>query len=110
MSIPIPSSLPLVSTGGGCCAPTTPSEATSAVFVDEDTATPSSSAVYKVTAVTCRRCASHTADAVRALPQLNNVDFHMDTGDIPAATTIGAASPETGRHALDDAGYIVSFS
>lgn len=105
--------LPLVSTGCGCCAPATPSATTSTAPVDareENDETPSPSAVYQVAGMTCGHCARHVTEAVHAVPQVNDVHIDLQSGGVSTVTVTGAASPETVRQAIDDAGYAVLSS
>lgn len=113
MTAPTPPLLPLVSTGCGCCAPATPSATTSTAPVDareENDETPSPSAVYQVAGMTCGHCARHVTEAVHAVPQVNDVHIDLQSGGVSTVTVTGAASPETVRQAIDDAGYAVLSS
>lgn len=60
--------------------------------------------------MTCGHCARHVTEAVHAVPQVNDVHIDLQSGGVSTVTVTGAASPETVRQAIDDAGYAVLSS
>lgn len=102
MTTPTLPLLPLASDGCGCCAPPTsaPAAMTDAV--------PDVSTAYQVTGMTCGHCGASVTEAVNALPQVDEVRIDLAAGGVSTVTVTGAASPETVRRAIEEAGYTVS--
>lgn len=107
MTTPTLPLLPLASDGCGCCAPPTPSATTSAPAAMTD-AVPDVSTAYQVTGMTCGHCGASVTEAVNALPQVDEVRIDLAAGGVSTVTVTGAASPETVRRAIEEAGYTVS--
>ena len=103
MTTPTPRLLPLAATGCGCCAPSPP------LPTDSDPAptTAGSPASYQVTGMTCGHCAAGVADAVRALPRVDDVQIDLAAGGVSTITVTGAAPQESVHRAIEEAGYTV---
>ena len=103
MSTPTPRLLPLAATGCGCCTLSPP------LPTDSDPAptTAGSPASYQVTGMTCGHCAAGVADAVRALPRVDDVQIDLAAGGVSTITVTGAAPQESVHRAIEEAGYTV---
>ena len=71
-------------------------------------AVPDVSTAYQVTGMTCGHCGASVTEAVNALPQVDEVRIDLAAGGVSTVTVTGAASPETVRRAIEEAGYTVS--
>lgn len=111
MTTPTPPLLPMASDGCGCCAPSAPStpsvKTSSAPAATKTNAGPDVPTVYQVTGMTCGHCTDSVTKAVRALPQVDDVQIDLAAGGVSTVTVTGAASPQVVKDAITAAGYSV---
>ncbi|MEO9249336.1 cation transporter [Citricoccus nitrophenolicus] len=110
MTEPMSSPLPMASGGCSCCipdaAPTPGSDAAETSFP----AASGTSATYRVEGMTCGHCVGTIAGAVSALHGVDDVRVDLVAGGISPVTVTGAASSNTVRAAIEEAGYRVLTS
>lgn len=111
MTTPTPPLLPMASDGCGCCAPSAPStpsvKTSSAPAATKTNAGPDVPTVYQVTGMTCGHCTDSVTKAVRALPQVDDVQIDLTAGGVSTVTVTGVVPPEMVRRAIEEAGYTV---